>query len=942
MGKPAVRAAISKSLVLALLLMGCTRAVDTSKITIQVPSNSASDTSQKTQSSQSVGVLSGGSKWGMAPPVGLSQIKCYAVAVSAKDLSSSITCRNLNNSFVQSYDQIAGVFAPGEEITIEVPSGPQRTISLIGFNTNVLSNCKDLGEKGGVMAGSQTSPPVILGAATQDLVPGSQDIKLDISNFANSVLFEDCDEKPFASSTIVEALALGGVPGGITSATTLVNIPMRGFNADEYAYQFVSGGSCAASVYLEPFVTFTSAPNFTYDFSALADGAMSLCIVGRNSVANSLQTYPNIYTWTKDTVSPVSLSLSVSSTTTVPNPTLTINNSEAGTIIKIYSGVSGTPIEYCNDLFYVGSVSATATTTTHAVTGLTDRTHYFTAKALDAAGNSSPCSNTAQTILDTSAPGAPLVRGQAGGVFETLSPFYSWDASTETGSGLLRYEVAVGSASGTITDIMGWTPVSSTIQNYTYASGAFNESLNYNFSVRAVDNAGNVSPVTTKSWRPYITSPLWQQQAYIKANNPTANDMFGWDVAFDGDRMVVSARYEDAAQTSISLTGPVADEGQANSGAVYVYKRSVSSTWALEAYLKPDNTLSNQDFGYSVDISGDTIVVGSPMEKSAQAGVSATGSTTFTASPYGAVYTFKHNGTGWVMENYIKPLGPTAGHFGHDVSIDGDTLVATAPYYTSPTDSGAAYVFNRSGGNWTQFQTLRETVPSTGNRFGWSVDMHQDKIAVGALHSSLNYGNVQIFELQGASWTTTASVSNTVRATNDKFGNAISIYGDRLAVGAFQEKFNAVGVQVGWTTYGTSVTPYGAVYIFEKVGGIWNQAAYVKPPVLESGQNFGYSVSLFENKLVVGSPGTSSGKGAVYVYKIPATGVYTANRKYQAGDQTVGSYFGSSVAISNSAIAVGGYTEKSDSGMVQNGSTYLFTQGVSTDYGAAWLLESLP
>jgi hypothetical protein len=148
---------------------------------------------------------------------------------------------------------------------------------------------------------------------------------------------------------------------------------------------------------------------------------------------------------------------------------------------------------------------------------------------------------------------------------------------------------------------------------------------------------------------------------------------------------------------------------------------------------------------------------------------------------------------------------------------------------------------------------------------------------------------------------------------------------------------NTTGVTVAPTAFptGLSGSNVGAVSVWEKKP-TWVQTAFVQPTSL-SGQNFGHSISLFDNTLVVGAYGHSGG-GRIYVYKIPASGSYTANKTYsQSYDSNA--TFGHSVAISNSMIAVGGYNENSASGTITNyGEPYTHSPGSGS--GAAWVFEA--
>ena len=130
---------------------------------------------------------------------------------------------------------------------------------------------------------------------------------------------------------------------------------------------------------------------------------------------------------------------------------------------------------------------------------------------------------------------------------------------------------------------------------------------------------------------------VWSQQAYLKASNTGAGDYFGTSVAVSGDTLVVGARYEDSNATGVD--GDQADNTAANSGAAYVFTRS-GSTWSQQAYLKASNPGANDEFGNSVGVSGDTVVVGARYEESNATGVNGDQADN-SAADSGAVYVFR-------------------------------------------------------------------------------------------------------------------------------------------------------------------------------------------------------------------------------------------------------------------------------------------------------------
>jgi hypothetical protein len=192
----------------------------------------------------------------------------------------------------------------------------------------------------------------------------------------------------------------------------------------------------------------------------------------------------------------------------------------------------------------------------------------------------------------------------------------------------------------------------------------------------------------------------WSQQAYLKASNTGAGDRFGGSVSVSGDTVVVGAYLEDSSTTGVNSTP---NNSATDSGAAYVFVRG-GTTWSQQAYLKASNTGANDYFGNSVAVSGDTVVVGAPYEDSGTTGVNSTPNES--AADSGAAYVFLRSGTTWSQQAYLKASNTGANdYFGWSVSVSGDTVVVGANLEDSSTTgvnstpdesasaSGAAYIF---------------------------------------------------------------------------------------------------------------------------------------------------------------------------------------------------------------------------------------------------------
>jgi cysteine-rich repeat protein len=393
------------------------------------------------------------------------------------------------------------------------------------------------------------------------------------------------------------------------------------------------------------------------------------------------------------------------------------------------------------------------------------------------------------------------------------------------------------------------------------------------------------------------TGTEWQQEAYIKASNTGAFDLFGESVALSGDTLAVGAPHEDSAAQGVG--GDQADNTAPESGAVYVFRR-VGTEWQQEAYIKASNTGADDWFGEGVALSGDTLAVGAPHEDSAARSVGGNQSDN-TASASGAVYVFRRSGTEWRQEAYIKASNTgTSDYFGWSVALLSDTLAVAAwgedseaqgaggnQHNNAAPESGAVYVFRRSGTEWQQEAYIKASNTGVYDYFGWSVALSSDTLAVGAdgedseaqgvggnqhNNAAPESGAVYVFRRSGMEWQQEAYIKASNTGAGDSFGESVALSGDTLAVGADKKDSEAQGVGQADT---------GAVYMFRRVGTEWHQEAFIKASNIGVGDYFGESVALSGDTLAVGADGEDSeaqgvggdqaddsvpGSGAVYVF----------------------------------------------------------------------------
>lgn len=409
------------------------------------------------------------------------------------------------------------------------------------------------------------------------------------------------------------------------------------------------------------------------------------------------------------------------------------------------------------------------------------------------------------------------------------------------------------------------------------------------------------------------------QEGFLKASNAEAFDAFGERVAISGDTLVVGTRFEGSSATGVN--GNQANNSAIQSGAVYVFVRN-GSTWMQQAYIKASNTGSSDMF-HAVAIDGDTLVVGAPKEDSRATGINGDEGNNL-AGNAGAAYVFVRNGGTWTQEAYLKASNTGfSDAFGEFVAISGNTIVVGA----TGEDGGSSGVNGPSNeeGNTT--------------------------------------GAAYVFVRENGTWYQQAYLKASNPDDIDAFGR-VAISGDTIAVSATGEDSRATGIN---GDQGDNSTLWaGAVYVFTRSAGVWSQEAYVKASNTDGGDSFGISLDLDGDTLVVGAYGEDSNAtgvggiqsnndlqsaGAAYVFR-RTQGVWAQEAYLKAPSPDAQDFFGTAVAVTGDLIAVSATHEDSSStgvngdpandDLADSGATYLYERGPSGWQELAYVKASNP
>ncbi len=533
-----------------------------------------------------------------------------------------------------------------------------------------------------------------------------------------------------------------------------------------------------------------------------------------------------------------------------------------------------------------------------------------------------------------------------------------------------------GTTSTTVTATLADLSSTMTINGLAAMSGVASAPIALNPGPNPIPIEVTATDATMTTYTVTVNVPLTStlaQQAYIKASNTAIMDNFGSALALSGDTLAAGAPSEDSNATGIN--GSQLDNSAAESGAVYVFTRT-AGVWSQQAYIKASNTEASDGFGDALDIDGDTLVVGAPNEDSNATGVGGDEADN-SALESGAVYVFTRTAGVWSQEAYIKASNTQADYlFGTSVSISGDWLVVGSPGEasnatgvngdetdTSAPDAGAAYVFQRVAGVWTQIAYIKASNTETLDQFGIEVSISGDLLAVSSEDESSDAtgingaednnnapdsGAVYVYSAVALVWSQEAYIKASNSEAGDNFGESVSLSGSTLAVGSDEEDSSATGVNGDEAD--NSASSAGAAYVFQRTAGVWSQEAYIKASNTEASDSFGISIDVDGDKLIVGScaeasnatgingdqsNNSASAAGAANFFD-RIGGVWLQTSYVKASNTGSQDEFGDPVTIDGTTLAVGAALEDSsatgiggnqaDNSAPESGAAYVFVE----------------
>jgi hypothetical protein len=406
-----------------------------------------------------------------------------------------------------------------------------------------------------------------------------------------------------------------------------------------------------------------------------------------------------------------------------------------------------------------------------------------------------------------------------------------------------------------------------------------------------------------------------QQDSIVTSTKPSKlpsiegvseGDNFGYGVAADGDTLVVGA--------------PSDDTQGSNSGCAYLFSRTDVGPFPQHKTERKD-AQENEFFGNSVDISGDTLVIGTYYRNA--------GNESHSGAAYVMKFSYNESQNSLNTETVELTGDPVENaEFGYAVAISGDVVVVGAPYDNDKGDfSGSVYVFRKNGSTWNREIKLYADDAQTQDFFGSSVAIDGDTIAVGAINGgegNVKTGSVYVFTYYDSHWEKQIELLPTPLADSagDKFGYSVAVEGDTIIVGApYHDDLESNEINTG------------AAYVFRRNAETWipdPEALTVSD--LSRNDRFGNSVALSGNTAVVGAHKDDildennniqvEDAGSAYLFRFDGARWLPKDRLITPG-AAAKDEFGSAVAISGDMVVVGAY--KGDNTDFDSGYAYVFT-----------------
>ena len=373
----------------------------------------------------------------------------------------------------------------------------------------------------------------------------------------------------------------------------------------------------------------------------------------------------------------------------------------------------------------------------------------------------------------------------------------------------------------------------------------------------------------------------------LTANDAAASQYFGCSSAIDGNWLVMGAKGDTYYGSG--------------SGAAYVYHFE-NGSWVQHSKLLSDSGNNDDDFGYSVAISGYNIIIGAPGDDDNGYNV-------------GSAYIFNYNGTNWTQTTELHAIdGASSDYYGYCVDISGDyAIIGAYGDDDNGSKSGSAYIYKLENGTWSHDTKLTASNGSAEDNYGLAVCIDDDFVIVGAEREDSrgnNSGLAYIYHLQNGNWLERWTIYGADTWNGENFGIAVDLDNRYAVIGATGQDDNGVDS--------------GCAYVFRYLNEAWYQQDKIVPSDGAEDARFGSSVAISGNSVIVGaSMADAQGmmSGAAYLFQLDS-GSWIEQKQLLPTDGASMDFAGGAVSISGDIVVVD--CQRDDSGSNDAGAGYVF------------------
>jgi FG-GAP repeat/PKD domain/Bacterial Ig domain len=309
----------------------------------------------------------------------------------------------------------------------------------------------------------------------------------------------------------------------------------------------------------------------------------------------------------------------------------------------------------------------------------------------------------------------------------------------------------------------------------------------------------------------------------------------------------------------------------------------IAKPFATSTQLLSPNPKAGDLFGYSVAITDTYALVGAYQADNK-------------GSNSGAAYVYKRSGDTW---QYVQTLtasnGAASDNFGQSLILTDTLAIVTARSGDGlATDTGAVYIYQRSGETWSEVQKLSSDDGVAGDEFGFSVALLGNSIFIGADEDD-NKGSAYIFQKQGSSYVQTQKLQPATLDANHRFGRSVAVFGTTLMLGAAGDDTNGDGA--------------GAVYVYQNNGAGWSQVDILTASDGSAGDRFGRAIEFDDRYAVISAvydDALGSFAGSAYIFELK-NGIWTQMQKLEGSDTDLEDRFGHSALLNGDYVMIGAY-----------------------------------